>query len=511
MGSEIDARLARFGPRDVTVLATNGLLRVLPHADPLPPVQSMAEVVAALAGGAHPQAVQRAEQLVSEQNARRALLLATGLDAGDGIITVFSSIRSAVALYMGRHGGAAPPAGWSDHQAGDAVLKAIALGHLLDLCFPDSEDPVTELAGLPAGRALLAYYAAAEVALPFVEILVDGEHALSAMLPEHADAQARKLATVVGSAAVQEAREHMPALAPTADTLVACTASHLGPLAKTAEGTVPGARGVVDKVGDVVAAGADVLPVYRYLGLRVVAEVAALRAIREAGLTPRLSGDDWISKYIDAPRRAALPLPASVTSTGWEDPDTPAHMAPGQLARAADGGEGDDKLFGGAGDYNDWLKGGEGNDNLAGGNGKDVFIVDLTWDGESFASTDGFDRITDFDIDQDHDVLLYRVTTVGDGAGTSAQDAFAALDAAATVTDDGTNTRITIDGSNVKILGLTNNESYFSSLGQDAIPIGGVGINAVTTGDAGSYEAIRVLASDTGFDDSYDNIWGHTV
>jgi hypothetical protein len=38
-----------------------------------------------------------------------------------------------------------------------------------------------------------------------------------------------------------------------------------------------------------------------------------------------------------------------------------------------------------------------------------------------------------------------------------------------------------------------------------------VGINAVSTGDAGSYEAIRVVASDTGYDDSFDNIWGHTV
>ena len=34
---------------------------------------------------------------------------------------------------------------------------------------------------------------------------------------------------------------------------------------------------------------------------------------------------------------------------------------------------------------------------------------------------------------------------------------------------------------------------------------------ATTTGDAGSYEAIRVLTSDTGFDDSYDNIWGPTA
>ncbi|WP_254695234.1 hypothetical protein [Leisingera sp. NJS201] len=177
-----------------------------------------------------------------------------------------------------------------------------------------------------------------------------------------------------------------------------------------------------------------------------------------------------------------------------------------------DGGEGDDRLFGGKGNYNDFLKGGAGDDDLIGGDGKDVFIIDLTWDGATFASMDGTDTIHDFDIDQDHDVLLFRVTNVGGGLGTSAQDAFGALDGGgATVTDDGTDTSISAGGATVNILGLTGNEAPFTSLGQDAIPIGGVGINAVTTGDAGSYEAIRVLASDTGFDDSYDNIWGPTA
>jgi hypothetical protein len=107
-------------------------------------------------------------------------------------------------------------------------------------------------------------------------------------------------------------------------------------------------------------------------------------------------------------------------------------------------------------------------------------------------------------------VLAFRVTNVGDGLGTTAQQAFGAVNGEANVTDDGTDTTIEIGGATVIIKGLTN-VNGFTSLGQDAIPIGGVGINAVSTGDAGSYEAIRVVTSDTGYDDSYDNIWGHSV
>ena len=73
MASEIDARLTKFGPRDVTVLGTNGLLRVLPHAEALPPVTSMAEVTATLLGGPHPAVVQRAEALVAAERKAHAV------------------------------------------------------------------------------------------------------------------------------------------------------------------------------------------------------------------------------------------------------------------------------------------------------------------------------------------------------------------------------------------------------------------------------------------------------
>lgn len=107
-------------------------------------------------------------------------------------------------------------------------------------------------------------------------------------------------------------------------------------------------------------------------------------------------------------------------------------------------------------------------------------------------------------------MLAFRVTNVGGGTGTSDGAAFTALDGVASVMDDGADTTISVGGATVVIKGLTN-VNGFTSLGQDALPSGGVGINAITTGDAGSYEAIRVVASDDGFDDSYDNIWGHTI
>ncbi|NJO78295.1 MAG: hypothetical protein HC827_07020 [Cyanobacteria bacterium RM1_2_2] len=64
------------------------------------------------------------------------------------------------------------------------------------------------------------------------------------------------------------------------------------------------------------------------------------------------------------------------------------------------GGEGNDKIKGDAG--NDRLTGSTGNDRLTGGDGKDRFIFDH---GKAFATSDGNDRITDFEKGIDKIVL----------------------------------------------------------------------------------------------------------
>ena len=314
MGSGIDAMLDKFGPRNVTAVSTNGLLRVLPSSDVLPPVASLSEVTALLLGGPHAEVTEQAARHVDSDALRKAVWVTTGLDAGDGIVTVVSSLRSALALYLARKSGKTAPAAWVTHQAGDAVLKAVGIAHLLDLCFPGSDDPVLELAKLPAGRALFAYFAAAEVALPFMEQLADGEHALERLIPEHLDAQVSKLSTVAGRSAVDAAQLHLHAITLTVDVLVSHAGEYIGPFVQSAEGAFPGAGRVVDTVGDIVAAGADVLPVYRFLGVRLVAEAAVVRAARELGVEVPDSGLDWIAAYVDAPRRAWMAASAEAAA-----------------------------------------------------------------------------------------------------------------------------------------------------------------------------------------------------
>ncbi len=307
VASELNALLLKFGPRNVTAVTSNGLLRVLPHAEPLSPVESVLELTAAILGAPHPEVTRKAETHLAGETARKVIWLTTGLDAGDGTFTVVSSLRSAVGLYRARTSGREVSSGQVTQQGADAVLKAIGIGYLLNLCLPDSEDALVDLVRLPAGRALLSYYAAADVALPFVGQRADEERFLSDLLAEHAEAQARKIATVAGTQAVQAARAHLPAIALTIDVLVRCSEESLEPLSRAAEGAIPGADRTVDTVGDQMASGEDGLSVYRFLGLRVVAEAAVVRAAQELGVAVPDTSAAWVARFVDAPRHTGQP------------------------------------------------------------------------------------------------------------------------------------------------------------------------------------------------------------
>jgi hypothetical protein len=179
------------------------------------------------------------------------------------------------------------------------------------------------------------------------------------------------------------------------------------------------------------------------------------------------------------------------------------------------GGVGDDTIYGGDGD--DFILGGEGDDELTGGDGKDVFFSDLTlsYDGSdhTFSSTDGTDVITDFDFNEDQDVLGFRVTvdssaegTLGDTVLAVRTKIFELLDAAASVSEGdagvgtgATDTVIEIGGHTIVLQDVNWQDvvdfpiaaTTFTSLGQDSDLAGGVGINSTANGlDSGGYTAI---------------------
>ena len=112
------------------------------------------------------------------------LMAYSPIDMGDAGISVFSGLKSVFGLLSG--GGSA--ALETDTQQGvDAALKLLALAYFIHSVYPgDMLDKIRMFYGTPSGKALLTYYAAVEVGLPFADnALVGGGNFVSSLYEKH--------------------------------------------------------------------------------------------------------------------------------------------------------------------------------------------------------------------------------------------------------------------------------------------------------------------------------------
>jgi hypothetical protein len=275
----LDEALIAFGPNDVTVRICQAIFNVLPGATPPGTWRSIEAAASALHPDAPVGLADRAKQLAVEPAALNALLVANALDQGDKGITVYTGISTAVSFFFGKKV-LTPDA----QQRSDAAVKALGLGVLLNRVLPGPpEDAVWTLRHLPTGAALLRYYGAVEIAMPFVEetIAADGRF-VDQLLKEEAGSVGARLVPVAGKDGVESGAAALPALTPVLEEMARDGLANVGTLAETVKGYLPAALGAArESLPDIVAGGADSFPIYQFLVSRLVAEALLARARME--------------------------------------------------------------------------------------------------------------------------------------------------------------------------------------------------------------------------------------
>ncbi len=173
--SPIETALAGYREGDYTVKACRALFSAIPGAPPFVLYPDFAGAAARVGASGAPDAT----RLAAAESAFRATSL---LDQADASLAALSGLGNLFALLRGGNpGGRMFEADGS--QGVDAALKLLGLGWAAAQLFPE---PLTEaphrLCALPAGQEALAYYAAAEVALPFADNVLSSAGSLVARL-----------------------------------------------------------------------------------------------------------------------------------------------------------------------------------------------------------------------------------------------------------------------------------------------------------------------------------------
>lgn len=280
MKNPIDDALKGFSPTDVTVRVCDAIFGSVPFAPKLPTYASLDEATRVLYPAATLQQQKRVEALAQAENVKSALWMADAIDTGDTGIAIYSGVSSALSFFFGNRANALE----TDTQQGvDTGLKLFGIAYMVHKLFPGTvQEKATSFYTTPTGQALAFYFASIDVVLPFADnALIGGGNAIQTILQRYGGASAQKLAAIPGGSQIAaEAQSMVGSLVAPLEGAVRQVAPHARAIADSAAKHLPGFMNAADKVAGIVATGADVLPIYRFLGARLAAESCVLLASR---------------------------------------------------------------------------------------------------------------------------------------------------------------------------------------------------------------------------------------
>lgn len=277
MAESLLTRLQEFSPTDKTPRLVATIFSAIPGAPEMPPYPALPSVVAALGGGEAD--VARATAQLDTEELQDLLWMSGIIDTGDRGYAVLTGLSSAMKMFFGS--GPKVEALETDvQQRNDAVLKGLALAYMAWKLSPGGlGDRARAFTELPAGRALLTYYAAVEVALPFADnALLGGGTWFADTINKYGPEQMKRLSSMLGGKATDGVMGAVGSLTQPIESALANVRPHVSKIATTAKDYLPGAFNAADKAAGVLAGVADVMPVYRYLGARLAAEGAVYRS-----------------------------------------------------------------------------------------------------------------------------------------------------------------------------------------------------------------------------------------
>jgi hypothetical protein len=279
MNRSLEEALAAHKKGDATVRVVNGFFSVLPFAPSWRYPGTLGDAAIALDPALAARVALRADALAREPGPQGALAAFDFLDKGDASIALFSGLRGAMKVVQGDRAGALE---MDPQQAADAGLKAAGLSYATWKLFEGSaDDRARGLLATEAGRALLTWYVASDVVLPFADNLVGGgTDLITDLIDTQAAANVERLAVIAG-AEVQETAGMLARLGVTLKSFAGQAATFAAPLSDYAKESLPGILATADKVTGVAATGVDALSAYRMLGASLVAEVCLAKALAE--------------------------------------------------------------------------------------------------------------------------------------------------------------------------------------------------------------------------------------
>ena len=281
MAKSVDETLGEFSEGDLSVKIVNGIFGVVPFAPGFDFYNSLEAGVRRHDPSAGPEVIEKAREIAAGEDAAKALWVFGALDTADAGLGVYTGIKNVLSLFGGSSGPAKRTFEADPQQATDAALKATGLAYVIYRLFPGSvAEKVTAFKDLKAGQEAAIYFAVGEVALPFTDnVLEGGGNLINRILDARQTDMAAKFSQFAGAESLTQATEVVGQLSGQLNGYLEQAGQHVNPIMDKVKSYIPTAMNVGDSVTGAAATGMDMLPIWKFLGGRLVAEACAYRAV----------------------------------------------------------------------------------------------------------------------------------------------------------------------------------------------------------------------------------------
>jgi hypothetical protein len=278
--SRVDTILGAYPDSAPSTKVLKLVFSTIPGSPPYDASWRVEHFVRALNPGATDAQVARAKELAeTDRTIGEILWMGKTLDSADKGIAVMGGLMNAFKFLSGKGAGSALET--DPQQAADAAIKALGVAYMAAKAFPGTvQERAAQVQQSVAGRALIWYYAAMEVGLPFADNLAQwGADGFNRLVGGRLGEQQARLAGMAPGVDLGEAAGLVSQLSGQLQTVASTASQYVQPLTQQVSQYLPGAANFADKAAGGVATMVDLLDVYTVLSARLAAETAARRAL----------------------------------------------------------------------------------------------------------------------------------------------------------------------------------------------------------------------------------------
>ncbi len=269
----IQNQLSQFKEGDYTVKIISTICNMIPIEVSFYYYDHWEDGIKRLKPNLTQQDIEKAKLLADSENVQSVLKIFSIIDTTDQLIAGYASIKNALNLFGSKHQKRTFES--DPQQALDAGVKALAIAYSVHKLYNGNiQEKVIKFKNTPAGVEMLIVFCLLEIALPFTDNLMEGSAKAISNLFKNQD-QIQNKFYQLESGTLLEFHDSIHLLKETLPNYLDKVKNYAEPIANKIKTFLPTAFNVLDSATGVIATGVDFLPIWTFLGTRLIIESIA--------------------------------------------------------------------------------------------------------------------------------------------------------------------------------------------------------------------------------------------